>query len=92
MRVLIVLCALTIAVPAVAAGPNTVDLTARPSAHCPKTSSYVAGESGVYRGQRLTPKKLTELPPGKGYMAVYRRVDGCEYPMTMVEYRNPRRR
>ena len=92
MRVLMALSALAIAVPALAAGPNSVNVTARSSAHCPRTSSYVAGDSGIYRGQPLTPRKLTELPPAKGYMAVYRRIDGCEYPMTMVEYRNPRRR
>ena len=26
------------------------------------------------------------------YMAVYRKIDGCEAPLTMVDYRNPRRR
>ena len=92
MRVLIALFALVSAVPAVAAGPTSVDVTSRSSPHCPKTSSYMAGETGIYRGQPLTPRKLTELPPARGYMAVYRRIDGCEYPMTMVEYRNPRRR
>ena len=91
MRVLIALSALAIAVPAAAAGP-IVNLTGRASPQCPKTSSYVAGETDIYRGLPLAPRKLTELPPGKGYMAVYRRMDGCEYPMTMVEYRNPRRR
>ncbi|HEX8840483.1 MAG TPA: hypothetical protein VF750_08465 [Sphingomicrobium sp.] len=92
MRVLIALFALTIALPAVAAGPNSVKLTARPSPQCPKTSSYVADGAGIYRGHPPRPKKLTELPPAKGYMAVYRRIGGCEYPMTMVEYRNPQRR
>ena len=86
------LFALAVAVPAIAAGPKSANAAARPSVQCPKTSSYVAGETGIYRGQPIAPKKLTELPPAKGYMAVYRRVDGCEYPMTMVEYRNPRRR
>jgi hypothetical protein len=50
---------------------------------CPRTTRQYAWQ----RGKPLTPKKLTELPPGKGYMAVYRTVNGCEYPMTMVEYR-----
>ena len=88
MRVPAALFALMLAVPATAAGPNSLNLTAPQPPHCPKTSRYVAGETGIYRGQPLTPRKLTELPPGRGYMAVYRRVDGCEFPMTMVEYRN----
>jgi hypothetical protein len=32
-------------------------------------------------------RKLDELPDATGYMAVYRTVDGCEVPMTVVEYR-----
>jgi hypothetical protein len=38
------------------------------------------------------PKKLTELPPATTYMAVYRHIGACEAPLTMAEYRNPRRR
>jgi hypothetical protein len=38
------------------------------------------------------PKKLTELPPATTYMAVYRHIGTCEAPLTMAEYRNPRRR
>ena len=26
------------------------------------------------------------------YMAVYRQIGGCEAPLTMVDYRNPKRR
>ena len=59
---------------------------------CSPTRSYVAGTGGIYRGQKLTPKKLTELPPGTTYMAVFRHIGGCEAPLTMVEYhRGPRR-
>lgn len=61
-------------------------------AQCPRTESYLAEQTGIYRGQPLTPRKLTELPPAVGYMAVYRHIGGCEAPLTMVEYRNPRRR
>ncbi len=50
----------------------------------------MSGASSVYRGQPLKPQELTKLPPAKVYMAVYRRVDGCEAPLTMGEYRNPR--
>jgi hypothetical protein len=62
-----------------------------PKADCPRTSPYLAGQAGLYRGQPLVPRKLTELPPAIGYMAVYREIGGCEAPLTMVEYRNPRR-
>lgn len=53
------------------------------SKSCPRTTARYAWQ----KGKPLTPKKLTELPPGKSYMAVYRTVNGCEYPMTVVEYR-----
>jgi hypothetical protein len=46
----------------------------------------------MYRGERLAPKKLNELPPATGYMAVYRVINGCEVPMTMTEYRTFGRR
>jgi len=59
---------------------------------CPRTRSYVADTGGAYQGQPLTPKKLTELPPGTAYMAVYRHIGGCEAPLTMARYRNPRGR
>ena len=89
MRVPIVLAALFLAGPAVAAGPLQSKSEA---ANCPRTTSYLADQSGMYQGKPLTPKKLTELPPAQGYMAVLRRINGCEAPLTMVEYRNARRR
>ena len=58
---------------------------------CRRITSYLAGEASIFHGQPLKPRKLTQLPPGKAYMAVYRRIDGCEAPLTMTEYRNPRR-
>jgi hypothetical protein len=61
-------------------------------AKCRPTTSYIAGTGGIYRGQKLEPKKLTELPPGTTYMAVFRHIGSCEAPLTMVEYRNARRR
>ena len=63
---------------------------ARPASNCPRVTSYHA--TGDYRGQKLVPKKLTELPPAATYMAVYRHIGTCEAPLTMAEYRNPRRR
>src|SRR4051794_18077082 len=103
MRVLAIFLAVTASAPAIAAAPsytpptvtspkNAAKAAADLARQCPHTTSYVADQVGLYRGQRLTPKKLTELPRAIGYMAVYRQIGGCEAPMTMVEYRNPRRR
>jgi hypothetical protein len=89
MRVPFVFAALIIAAPAAAAGPQ---LSKSQAANCPRTTSYLADQSGMYRGKPVMPKKLTELPPAVAYMAVLRRIDGCEAPLTMVEYGNPRRR
>ena len=96
MRVPVALIALLATAPVVAAGPPSApdksaaiaDLMAK----CRPTSSYVAGTGGIYRGQKLKPKKLTELPPGTTYMAVFRHIGGCEAPLTMVEYRSGGRR
>ena len=78
--------AASIAAPADAPKP----LAAAPG--CPRTTSYLAGKVGLYRGQPLSPKKLTELPSATAYMAVYRQIGGCEAPLTMVDYRNSRQR
>ena len=93
MRVLAALLAMMIAAPLVAAtaGSGNAAPGAAPAKECPRTTSYLADQAGIYRGQPLTPKKLTELPPAVTYMAVYRHIGGCEAPLTMVEYRNPRR-
>ena len=66
--------------PAVAAADAAAPAT--PSNSCPRTTSHYA----VDPTRPLKPQKLTELPPGKGYMAVYRTLNGCEFPMTVVEY------
>jgi hypothetical protein len=92
MRVPAILLALTMAVPAMAADRAPVGGAIAPDAHCPRTSSYLADKGAFHRGPPLAPKKLTELPPAIGYMAVYRRIGGCETPLTMVEYRRPQRR
>ena len=86
MRVLIALIFAATAVPTTAG-----TLKPQPPA-CPQTSSYLAGNPGDYRGTPLKPRKLTELPPAIGYMAVYRTINGCDAPLTMVDYRNTRRR
>ena len=90
MRVSALLAALIISAPAIAADAGQPGQA--PAANCPHTTSYLADKSGLYQGKPLTPRKLTELPPATTYMAVYRHIGGCEAPLTMVEYRNPRRR
>ena len=96
MRVPAALLALFVLVPATATGAPRPEGKQAPAAssapNCPRTTSYLADKIGVYRGQRMMPKKLTELPPATTYMAVYRHIGACEVPLTMVEYRNPRRR
>jgi hypothetical protein len=90
MRVSALLVALIISAPAIAADAGQPRKP--PAANCPRTTSYLADKSGLYQGKPLAPRKLTELPPATTYMAVYRHIGGCEAPLTMVEYRNPRRR
>jgi hypothetical protein len=93
MRVPVALAILTLSVPAIAASPTSVLQGPGASpANCPRTTSYLADQTGIYRGRPLKPRKLNELPPGTAYMAVYRHIGGCEVPLTMVDYRNPRRR
>ena len=103
MRVLAGLFALTMCMPATAAdighsghlqfySEATGAPVPTPGAQCRRTTSYLAGKSGAYRGKPLTPRKLTELPPARGYMAVVREIGGCDAPLTMVEYRTAPRR
>lgn len=89
-----VFLALALPAPALAASLGALPSAASQSGtgNCPRTSPYLADKSSMYRGAPLAPKRLNQLPPGTTYMAVYRRIDGCEVPLTMVEYRNPRRR
>jgi hypothetical protein len=94
MRVAAALLALSMLVSGAASGAGPVQSYApgaSPASHCPRITSYLADESGLYRGQPLTPKKLTELPPATAYMAVYRHIGGCEAPLTLADYRNPRK-
>ena len=53
---------------------------------CRKVTSYHAQRGSAWRGDPVTPRKLTELPPAESYKAVYRTVNGCEEPMTVAEY------
>lgn len=92
MKVPVAVLALWMSAPVLAADASTGKAPGLSTApHCPRTSSYLADQIGMYRGKPPMPKKLTELPPATAYMAVYRRIGGCEAPLTMTEYRNPRR-
>jgi len=91
MRALAVLLAIAVAAPAMAADAPA-SRKGGPAADCPRTTSHLAEQIGSYRGKRLEPKKLNELPGGTAYMAVYRQIGGCDAPLTMVDYRNLRRR
>ena len=91
MHVPAVLWALSAAVAAITIGKATAEPQVpldKLAAKCPHTSSYVADDPGTYRGQRLSPRKLTELPRGTAYVAVDRHIGGCEAPLTMVDYRS----
>lgn len=96
MRVPAAFLLLSTLAPLAAADAVTVDSVrgpaVNPTARCPHVTSYLAGRSGSYRAQPLRPQKLAQLPPGTAYMAVYRRIGGCEDPLTMADYRNPRQR
>jgi hypothetical protein len=95
MRVLAVFLILAVSTPALATdleSKPTQDILSSSKSECSRTTSHLADTNGLYRGQRLAPRKLTELPSATAYMAVYRHIGDCEAPLTMVEYRNPRRR
>ena len=87
MRILLV-AAVALIAPASAAAPPA------PSGAAPATlqakpecrTSAVHQASPFNRADPVRPRKLGELPPATGYKAVYRTVDGCEVPMTVVEY------
>ena len=55
---------------------------------CPETPMSLARKMG--KTPRAIP--LNKLPPAQAFMAVDRRIAGCPAPLTMTNYRNPRRR
>ena len=57
-------------------------------AFCPETPMSLARKMG--KTPRAIP--LNKLPPAQAFMAVDRRIAGCPAPLTMTNYRNPRRR
>jgi hypothetical protein len=89
MRLLIFAAVAIFAAPSLAE-PVKVPTTSA-GAKCQRTTSHYATNGSMFRGDRIGPRILTELPPAIGYMAVYRTVNGCEVPMTIVEYRTGRR-
>jgi hypothetical protein len=56
---------------------------------CPETPMSVARKMGKRPPQAIP---LSKLPPARAFMAVDRRIDNCPAPLTMSDYRNPRRR
>ena len=99
MRVLAILLTLSISVPAASAGPAPAAAPApaveRPDplkvGSCRRATRHHAGKGAIHRGGPTVPRKLDELPPATAFMAVYRTINGCEVPMTVVEYRTGRR-
>ena len=70
------------------AGNMPVMNPAPQSSVCPETPMSVARK----QGDRLRGIPLNKLPPAQTFMAVDRRIDGCPAPLTMIDYKNPRRR
>ena len=56
---------------------------------CPETPMSLARKIGKQPPKAIP---LNKLPPAQTFMAVDRRINGCEAPLTMIEYRNPGRR
>jgi len=105
MRLAVILFALAVSVPAASAGPAPAEpntpavqlppapnpINSQKAGNCPRRVSHYAGKGSTFRGAPLDPKKLAELPPAVGFMAVVRTVNGCDVPLTMIEYRAGRR-
>jgi len=55
---------------------------------CPETPMSMARKMGKRPPDAIP---LNKLPPAQAFMAVDRRIDGCEAPLTMSGYRRVRR-
>ena len=55
---------------------------------CPETPMSLARKMGKRPPQAIP---LSKLPPAQTFMAVDRRIGGCEAPLTMSDYRRARR-
>jgi hypothetical protein len=63
--------------------------TSPSSSQCPETPMSLARKMGKRPPQAIP---LSKLPPAQTFMAVDRRIGGCEAPLTMVDYRKASRR
>ena len=70
----------------------TIDPDTGKAVKCRNADVQFVGRNGSAPIEPLRPQKLTELPRATTYMAVDRHIGGCNAPLTIVEYRNPRRR
>ena len=57
--------------PAVESAPINTSGFVSTNDKCRKTTSYRADLGSAWRGDPMTPRKLTELPPAESYKAVY---------------------
>lgn len=56
-----------------------------PLKNCQRASNHFADKDSVYRGDRIKPPKLADLPPANAYASVLRvGPDGCESPLIRV--------
>ncbi len=62
------------------------------TSRCANATTQFARTGSVHRGKPARPEKLTELPPGQTYAAVYRLVDGCAIPVMYREVNSMRER
>ena len=86
MRILLVAIAAMIAPASAAAPPAQAEPTAAQKAPAECRTSSVHQASPFKRGDPVRPQNLGELPPATGYKAVLRTIDGCDAPLTLVEY------
>ena len=99
MRILVLgLASILPAASAAAPAPPSQPVDQPAVLRTPVNSALPVGQkcrrADVHQAQRDGPpqlKRLDELPDATAYMAVYRTIDGCEEPMTVVEYRAGRR-
>lgn len=87
MRLLMLMAALSVSAPASAAEAyQTRDMPVQnPDAHAPSTCPPTSRYEAARRGGKLPPSLLNELPAADLYMAVYRKIGGCEVPI-IVRY------
>jgi len=80
MRLFLLVASVTIATASAAApvaapwGPKALA-----DSDCPRSATHPTFE----HGESIKPQKLTELPSANQYLAVYRRINGCEVPLVV---------